>query len=175
VPCSSGKSALVRINAVVAQERSEVACVVCARKDWLESRFTVHLWRSATGSSSLGDLQHNDSGKSELLTCGDHLCFGNRELIDKLLTTKRYCELFPLIPPEHLYASSVLHPADEGMSWLLHTRRVPMVPNSSKAPQCCAEHPAAGSSGSAAQPVSRYACAGVGESDAVAYICYGSP
>ena len=26
---------------LVAKERSEVACVVCARKDWLESRFTA--------------------------------------------------------------------------------------------------------------------------------------
>jgi len=25
---------------LIAKERSEVACVVCARKDWLESRFT---------------------------------------------------------------------------------------------------------------------------------------
>ena len=36
---------------LVAKERSEVACVVCARKDWLESRFTVYLWRAADGSS----------------------------------------------------------------------------------------------------------------------------
>ena len=107
-----------------------MACVVCARKDWLESRFTVYLWRTATGSSSLTELQHVDSGKSELLTNGEHLCFGNRDLIDKFLNTKRYSEKFPLIPKEHLYASSVLHPKDEGMSWLLHTRRVPMVPDS---------------------------------------------
>ena len=79
---------------LVAKERSEVACVVCARKDWLESRYTAYLWPEATGSSSLTELQHVDSGKSELLTCGEHLCFGNKDLIDNLLTTKRYCELF---------------------------------------------------------------------------------
>ena len=45
----------------VAKERSEVACVVCARKDWLESRFTVYLWRTAPGSSSYSELQHVDS------------------------------------------------------------------------------------------------------------------
>ena len=53
---------------LVAKERSEVACVVCARKDWLESRFTVYLWREATGSSAYSELRHDDSGKSELLT-----------------------------------------------------------------------------------------------------------
>ena len=42
----------------VAKERAEVACVVCARKDWLESRFTVYLWRTASGSSSLSELEH---------------------------------------------------------------------------------------------------------------------
>ena len=116
-----------------------MACVVCARKDWLESRFTVYLWRTATGSSSLTELQHVDSGKSELLTHGDHLCFGNRDLVGTFFNTKRYSESFPIIPKEHLYASSVLHPQDEGMSWLLHTRPVPLVPNSRRAPQNSAE------------------------------------
>ena len=39
-----------------AKERAEVACVVCARKDWLENRFTVYLWREATGASNLSEL-----------------------------------------------------------------------------------------------------------------------
>ena len=138
-----------------------MACVVCARKDWLESRFTVYLWREATGSSTLAELQGHETGNSELLTCGEYLCFGNRDLIDNVLTTKRYCELFPLIPPEQLYGSSALHPADERMSWLLHTRRVQMLPNSRKAPQSSAE-----------QHASQYKCAGVGDIDAVAHICY---
>ena len=128
---------------LIAKERSEVACVVCARKDWLESRFTVYLWRTATGSSSLTELRHVDSGKSESLTHGEHLCFGNGDLVDKFLNTKLYCDKFPLIPKEHLYASSVLHPEDEGMSWLLHTRRVPMVPDSRRALQSNAEQSAA--------------------------------
>jgi hypothetical protein len=157
---------------LVAKERSEVACVVCARKDWLESRFTVYLWREATGASTLSELRHVDSGKSQLLTFGEKLCFGNKDLIDKFLTTKRYCELFPLIPPEHLYGSSALHPVDERMSWLLHTRRVHMAPNSRKAPQSSAEQPAAQSSASAAQPGLQYKCAGVGDIDGVAHICY---
>ena len=156
----------------VAKERCEVACVVCARKDWLESRFTVYLWRTADGSSSLTELQHVDSGKSELLTSGGHLCFGKRDLIDKLLNTKHYTKKFPFIPQEHLYASSVLHPEDEGMSWLLHTRRVGLVPDSRRAPSACAEQPATLASSSAAQPAVQHRCAGVGDVDAVAHICY---
>ena len=97
----------------VAQERSEVTCVVCARKDWLESRFKVHLWQTATGSSTLTELVHANGGSSRLLTYGEHLCFGNKEIINEHLHTSRYCRLFPLIPQEHLYASSVIHPDDE--------------------------------------------------------------
>jgi len=154
----------------VAKERSEVACVVCARKDWLESRFTVYLWRKADGASSYSELQHTDSGTSQLLTNGEHLCFGNRDVIDQFLNTKFYSEKFPLIPPEHLYASSALHPEDEGMSWLLHTRRVPLIPDSRRPPRSGAEQPAAESPGSAAQPALRHKCAGVGDIDAVAHI-----
>ena len=47
-----------------------------------------------------------------------------------------------------------------------------MLPNSRKAPQGSAEQPAAQSSVSAAQPGLQYKCAGVGDSDAVAHICY---
>jgi len=74
------------------------------------------LWRTADGSCSFAELIHVDSGNSQFLTNGEHLCFGNKELIDKFLNTKHYKENFALIPPEHLYASSVLHPNDEGMS-----------------------------------------------------------
>ena len=98
----------------VAQERSEVACVVCARKDWLESRFKVHLWQTADGSSTYSELLHADCGTSRLLTYGGkHFCFGNKEIINERLHTSRYCRLYSLIPQEHLYASSVIHPDDE--------------------------------------------------------------
>ena len=60
----------------------------------------------------------------------------------------------------------------ERMSWLLNTRRAPLVPNSRRAPRSSAEQPAAQSSASAAQPASQHKCAGVGDSDAVAHICY---
>ena len=139
----------------IARERCEVACVVCARKDWLERRFSVYLWREADGSKTLSELQNVQAGTSKLLTCGSHLCFGNRHLINKFLATGQYSELMQLIPKEHLYASSVIHPEDENMSWLLHTRRVPLQPDSRKP------------LGSSA-----YTCAGVGDPDEVAWICY---
>ena len=50
--------------------------------------------------------------------------------------------------------------------------RVPMVPDSRRAPQSSAEQSAAQSSGSHAQPVSRHKCASVGDSDRVAHICF---
>ena len=145
-----------------AMVRSEVACVVCARKDWLENRFRVYLWRQATGSKSYAELRHNDSGDSQLLTRGEHLCFGSREKIDEHLGTMQYHQLMPLIPQDHLYASSAIHPEDATMSWLLHSRRVPLLPNSRQVPTCSAERPA-----------SQWPCAGVGDPDAVAWICYG--
>ena len=58
------------------------------------------------------------------------------------------------------------------MSWLLHTRRVPLVPDSRKAPYAGAEQPATLSSSSAARPAVQHRCAGVGDIDAVAHICY---
>lgn len=97
----------------VAKERSEVACVVCARKDWLENRFKAYLCQKADGDSSLTELSHVERGNSRLLKYGEHLCFGNKEIINELLHTSWYCDLFPLIPQEHLYASSVIHPDDE--------------------------------------------------------------
>jgi len=53
------------------------------------------------------------------------------------------------------------------MSWLLHTKRVAMLPNSRRAPPSSAQ-----SSASAAQLASQHKCAGVGDIDAVAHICY---
>ena len=55
---------------------------------------------------------------------------------------------------------------------MLHTRRVPLVPDSRRPPHSGAEQPASQSSGSAARPASQHNCAGVGDIDAVAHICY---
>ena len=70
----------------VATTRCEVACVICARKDWLDNRFPVYLWREATDKRTLTELQHTPSGTSSFLTCGVILCFGNRDLINDHLS-----------------------------------------------------------------------------------------
>ena len=47
-----------------------------------------------------------------------------------------------------------------------------MLANSRKAPLCRVEQPAQEGADRAAQPVAQSACAGVGDRDAVAHICY---
>ena len=42
----------------IARPRCEVSCVVCARKDWLENRFPVHLWKEADDSKPAGEIIH---------------------------------------------------------------------------------------------------------------------
>ena len=160
-----------------ARTRCEVACVVCARKDWLENRFRVYLWRSATDKQTYTDLQHTDSGTSKLLTCGETLCFGNRALINEHLSTDGYMDRRPLIPKAELLASSVLHPADHSMAWLLHTRRTPLLPDSRKVRPNSAEQPVhREAQGSAEKPAVRNAgeptCTGIRDPDQTAHICF---
>ena len=135
----------------------EVRCVLVAHSRW---------------SSSYGELLHNESGNSQLLTNGEHLCFGNKDQIDQLLNTRYYSQKFPLIPQEHLYASSVIHPDDRTMCWLLHSRRVGVLSGSRSTLLDSAELPASASSSSAEQPALQHPCAGVGDINAVAHICY---
>ena len=66
----------------VATTRCEVACVICARKDWLDNRCPVYLWREASDNRILTELYHTQCGCRALLTSGDMLCFGNRCLIN---------------------------------------------------------------------------------------------
>ena len=162
----------------VATTRCEVACVICARKDWSENRFPVYLWREATDRRSSTELQHTQRGTSSFLTCGEILCFGNRALINDHLSVDGYMDRRPLIPKAELLASSVIHPADESMAWLMHSRRIPLLPNSRKS-RTNKAHPPAGKEdapGSAEQPADRSivspSCAGVGDPDQTARICF---
>ena len=139
----------------IATTRCEVACVVCARKDWSENRFPVYLWREATDKRTLTDLLHTDSGTSEFLTCDDILCFGNPDKINNHLSVDGYMDRRPLIPKAELLASSVLHPAHPSLAWLLHTRRIPLKPDSRK-PRLNSAEPS---------------CAGIGDPDQTARIC----
>ncbi len=57
---------------------------LCARKSRLENRFSVYVWRAAIGKKSFTELLHNDGRASDLFVYREHLCFGNRMLINKL-------------------------------------------------------------------------------------------
>jgi hypothetical protein len=148
----------------VARPRCEVACVVCACKDWLENRFPVHLWKEATDAKPVGEIIHGP-GSTQLLVHEGSLCFGNRHIINKYLATSLYAALMPRIPQQELYASSVVHPADPAMQWLLHTRRVPLQREDSAAQSVFPQ------AASVAQPALPHPCAGVGNPDETAWIC----
>ena len=148
----------------VARPRCEVACVVCACKDWLENRFPVYLWKEATDAKPVGEIIHGP-GSTQLLVHEGSLCFGNRHIINKYLATSLYSALMPRIPQQELYASSVVHPADPAMQRLLHTRRVPLQSEVSAA------QPVQPHAAGAAQPASPHSCAGLGNPDKTAWIC----
>ena len=155
----------------VATTRCEVGCVICVQKDWSENPCPVYLWWEAIDKRTYTELRHTESGTSSLLTCGDILCFGNRGLINDHLSVDGYMDRRPLIPKAELLASSVLHPADHSMAWLLHSRRTPLLPDS-RGPRFISAGQALGS---AEQPVARDdispSCAGIGDGDQTARIC----
>ena len=39
------------------EERREEACVVCARKDWVDMRYRCYLWKSIDGSGAIEPLE----------------------------------------------------------------------------------------------------------------------
>ena len=117
-------------------------------KDWVEKRFPVYLFAEPTSSTTWAEYlsgratnppEGYDHGLDENAPPGNDedeptgtvllkdgvLCFGPRAEIDALLSVHAYAEDWPKIPVEELHASSVQHPADPQMRWLLHTRRVP--------------------------------------------------
>jgi hypothetical protein len=57
-------------------------------------------------------------------------CVGPKDKVHAILDVQRYITTWPLIPTAELHASSVQHPDDLGMRWLLHTRRVKCTPAS---------------------------------------------
>ena len=156
----------------VAITRCEVACVICARKDLADNRFPVSIWREATDNRTYSELRHTESGTSSLLTCGDILCFGNRDLINEHLSVDGYMDRRPLIPKAELLASSVLRPADHSMAWLLHSRRTPLLPDS-RGPRFNSVGQALGSAEQpAARDVMSPSCAGIGDPDQTDHICF---
>ena len=95
-------------------------------------------WRKhfyTTADHLVGDEKHDDSSphrSSDSHHASGHLlvegsgafCFGPKGKIHEILNVERYIQKWPLIPKAELHASSVQHPDDTSMRWLLHTRRV---------------------------------------------------
>ena len=86
----------------------------------------------------------------------EHFCFGPKAKINNLLHVDIYAQRWPLIPIEELRGSSVQHPDDETMHWLLYTRRVPLEPWSASA---------------SASNASGLQCAGAGSKHRTAWCC----
>ena len=83
------------------------------------------------------------------------------EAVHAILNVERYAKRWPLIPSEELHASSVQHPSNSDWRWLLHSRRVPVLPHEDSA--------AAGAS----QPVDPHPpCAGIGDKETHMFACW---
>ena len=85
-------------------------------------------------------------------------CAGPREKVDAILAVWRYASQWPLIPIAELHASSVQHPDDPSMRWLLHSRRVPCLPE--------ADSPSQSLGHNDLPP-----CAGVGDKEKTVWCC----
>lgn len=108
------------------QQRQERACAVCACLEFLEDLTRVDLF----GAESRFEPRYEDSD-SEFSAESDHdilqgtdavMRVRNVKAVDKLLSVKRYCGRWPLIPAGELFASGIIHPLFPDMVWLLHTR-----------------------------------------------------
>ena len=133
-----------------AELRREEACAVCTVKDWLENRHEVYLFKEGTrfttwkeqfyGREDEGQCDEDDGGRASAsaspqspqgtLVIDDDgtFCVGPKHKIHGILDVQRYAALWPLIPVDELHASSVQHPDDVDMRWLLHSRRVKCTP-----------------------------------------------
>ncbi len=126
------------------EQREDVACVVCACKDWSEHRYRVFLWQeyvpdgveAAELPADPGDEDQADTPESEtelhappaadsrttaakLLQDEDGVFyFGDAVAINDFLAVDRYRETMPNIPLAELHASAVQHPAHPEFRWL---------------------------------------------------------
>ena len=115
--------------------RCEAACALCQRKDFIEHRHKLNLFREAPSKhhDSTGSIG-SASQPAAYETCSPHktddVCDGptedtryhslvkhdgvyylqSPEAVHVLLSVDRYAERWPLVPREELHASSVQHP-----------------------------------------------------------------
>ena len=150
--------------------RSEAACAICARLNWKEHRVKLNLFAAppAVGDAKEDDLSEQSSANDTNTTAATQMrpvvwsdgvaYLQNPKRVQELLSVERYQERWPLIPPEELHASSIQHPDNPSWRWLLHSRRVPVLPNS-------------GALQSAAEDPDRPPCAGIGDASMPVWSC----
>ena len=165
-----------RFSGGEAVPRCEAACVVCAQKDYLEHRHKLSLFGAVPEehvfqhcedpASDQEDVPEGAADSRPAKTLVKHLgvyYLQSPEAVQKLLDVVRYSQRWPLIPYEHLHASSVQHPEHPEWRWLLHSRRVPVeAPAEAAGGSCGASPPAEG----------RPPCAGVGDVNALVWACW---
>ena len=157
--------------------RCEAACALCQQKDFIEHRHKLSLFGTAPSSAACAvsgnlaepatvtsDAEEPNGGVSQpaisgasqpaLLRHGDVYYLHAPELVHLLLDVERYSKRWPLIPAEELHASSVQHPGHPEWRWLLHSRRVPVLPGASDPAD------------------TRPPCAGVGDKHGVVLTCW---
>ena len=144
------------------------------RSTWLEHRFKLRLFVEPPAGSISEDTvaepvpeqedadEQEDAGRRQYY-------IQSPDLVHKLLDVNRYAQRWPLIPQEELHASSIEHPSlkdSDGNKcrWLLHTRRVPVLPTPSGASDSGMSQPVNASS----LPI----CAGVGDPEAYVWACW---
>ena len=116
----------------------------CARTDWLEHRFKLRLFAEPPAATVSEDAAAEPDPEQEKLDedrprtpaklkrHGQYY-IQSPQLVHQLLDVNRYAQRWPLIPPQELHASSIEHPSQKdsdgnNFRWLLHTRRVPVLP-----------------------------------------------
>jgi len=163
--------------------RAEAACAVCARKDWLEHRYKLSLFGdpplaavTQRGAQEDGDAdgdgladaavaqrgaQEDDKTRRTLVKHKGIYYVQSAEKVHEFMNVERYAKRWPMIPSTELHASSVQHPSHPEWRWLLHTRRVPVVPHADVAQL-----------GVALASTDEPACAGIGDPDGLVWSCW---
>ena len=87
--------------------------------------------------------------------------------VQDFMNVQRYKERWPLIPAEHLHASSVQHPQHPEWRWLLHTRRVPVLEDTD-----VSQLGATAAVGPVESAVEMPPCAGTGDPTGLVWACW---
>ena len=122
IPESGGIEWTEKKSIQSAVPRQEVGCAICARKDWLENRYRVYLWREPDGAITDAKITPEaelpnpsceeefgggvaqdidlDTGRTEFYfrtMSDDCFCLGNAQAVNRVLATSHYAALMPLI------------------------------------------------------------------------------